>query len=302
MMIAIIYFDGRVEKVDIKDLEIFRTVVNYQNVTKAAIELNYVQSNITNRLMKLEKEFGVTLLIRTNRGVFLTSDGERFLQFANKVLSMYKETLDLFESSDSPTGHLRIGATDITTATRLPNLLMQFSECYPNVELSLVNGSSEELLKIMMKYELDGAFITDGIDQPNFHQEKLVDEELVLITHKSHPQIKTLKDLQKQTILVFKKGCTYRKKLESWMQEEGIIARKMEFGTIEGIVGCVKAGLGVALVSKLIANQLNIDENIQIHEIPEKYRTVTTVFIYRKDVPITNALKKFIQMTKKNFI
>lgn len=76
------------------------------------------------------------------------------------------------------------------------------------------------------------------------------------------------------------------------------MTRKIEFGSIEGMIGCVKAGLGVALVSKLIATQLNSDNKMQYHEVPEKCRDVTTIFIKRDDIPSTNALKKFINTTK----
>ena len=287
---------------DIKDLEIYRAVVNHKNVTKAALELNYVQSNVTSRLAKLEKEVGASLLIRTNRGVLLTTAGERFLEYADKMLHLHREVVDSLSNSDTPSGQLTIGATDITTAAWLPGILTTFLESFPLVEFSLVNGSSEDLVQDVLKYNVDGAFITDTIDQTKITQERLIIEELVLISNQEHLQIHTLKDLKNNTILVFKSGCTYRRKLESWVQEEGVVVRKVEFGTIEGMVGCVKAGLGVALVSKRIAQQLNADNKLQFHSVPEAYGFFTTVFIRRHDIPLTNALQKFIDITKECFL
>ena len=287
---------------DIKDLEIFRAVINHKNVTKAAHELNYVQSNVTSRLTKLEKEVGASLLIRTNRGVLLTAEGERFLEYADKMMQLHREVVDSLKYPDTPAGPLTIGATDITTAARLPAVLTAFLESFPLVEFSLVNGSSEDLVQDVLKFNIDGAFITDTIDQPKITQEHLIKEELVLISNQEHPQISSLTDLKKNTILVFKTGCTYRRKLEGWVKDEGVVVRKVEFGTIEGMIGCVKAGLGVALVSKLIAQQLNTDTKLQFHAVPETYRYVTTVFIRRNDMPLTNALQKFIETTKQCFI
>lgn len=287
---------------DIKDLEIYRMVVKHKNVTKAALELNYVQSNVTSRLTKLEKEVGATLLIRTNRGVLLTAEGERFLEYADKMLQLHREVVDSLSNPNIPSGQLAIGATDITTASRLPGVLIAFLESFPLVEFSLVNGSSEELVKDVLKFNIDGAFITDTIDQPKIIQESLMKEELVLISNQDHPKIHSLHDLKKNTILVFKSGCTYRRKLEAWVQEEGVVVRKVEFGTIEGMIGCVKAGLGVALVSKLIAKQLNTDFKIQFHSVPNAYRYVSTVFIRRNDIPMSNALQRFIETTKQCFL
>lgn len=287
---------------DMRDLEIFRSVVNHKNVTKAAIELNYVQSNVTSRLAKLEKEMGATLLIRTNRGVSLTAEGDQFLKYVDKMLLLYREVVDSLSNPTTPSGPLTIGATDITTAARLPAVLTTFLESFPLVELSLINGSSEDLIKEVLQYNLDGAFITDTIDEPKIVQESLIHEELVLISNKEHPPINTLKDLKKNTILVFKPGCTYRRKLEVWVKEEGVVVRKIEFGTIEGMLGCVKAGLGVALVSKLIAQQLNTDNKMKFHHVPDEYKYVTTVFIRRKDMPKTIALQTFIETTKQYFV
>lgn len=288
-------------EIDSKDLEIFRAVVNHMNVTKAANELNYVQSNITNRLIKIEKEVGSILLRRTNRGVLLTAEGERFLEYVDKMMQLHREMIDTMKHPDSPSGQLSIGATDITTAARLPVVLSTFLDCYPMVEFSLNNGSSKELVQDVLKYNIDGAFITDVINEPKILQEKLVEEELVLISNSEHPPINSLQDLKKNTVLVYKSGCTYRRKLEDWIKKEGVLVRKVEFGIIEGMIGCVKAGLGVALVSKLIAEQLNSDNKIQYHEVPEEYRYVTTVFIRRKDLPMTNALQKFLEITRQKF-
>ncbi|WP_276308583.1 LysR substrate-binding domain-containing protein [Thermoflavimicrobium daqui] len=201
-----------------------------------------------------------------------------------------------------PSGPLSIGATDITTAVRLPSVLSYFHSLYPKVNLSLMTGSTEELVNDVLKYNLDGAFITDPIDHPKIIQEPLIEEELVLIIGASHPPIQTLKDLKRRTILIFRSGCTYRTKLEQWLREEGIFPlKKVEFGTIEGMLGCVKAGLGVALVSKSIATQLEKSEFITCYSVPEKYKHVTTIFIRRDDIPVSNALNKFLKATKECF-
>ena len=78
-------------------------------------------------------------------------------------------------------------------------------------------------------------------------------------------------------------------------------SKRIEFGTIEGMIGCVKAGLGVALVSKYLAYQLNVTNTLQYHQVPEQFRYVETGFIYRKDVTPTIALQKFLDATKNYY-
>lgn len=282
---------------DLKDLEIFKEVANQKNITKTASKFNYVQSNITNRLTKLEKEVGHTLLVRTNKGVFLTNAGEIFLTYVDKIHHLYEEALQAL-NVENPTGHLSIGATDIITADRIPEILTAFLEAYPNIDLSLKNGSTEELITDILNFNLDGAFITDYIEHPSIQFQPLLMEELVLISNTAHVPINSLKDIEKGTILVFKQGCTYRRRMEDWIKQEGVLVKKIEFGTIEGMIGCVKAGLGVALISKHLADKLYTSNKLQYHTVPKRFGYVETGLIYRKDVSATIALQRFIDTTK----
>ena len=131
---------------EMKDLEIFKEVARQNNITKAAATFNYVQSNITSRLSKLEKEVGQSLLIRTNKGVFLTNEGKIFLQYVDQILHLQKEAMQAIHAQN-PSGDLAIGATDIMTATRLPNILTSFMTEFPNIRLTLKNASTEQLVK-----------------------------------------------------------------------------------------------------------------------------------------------------------
>ncbi|MEG0258862.1 MAG: LysR family transcriptional regulator [Lysinibacillus sp.] len=287
---------------DVKDLKIFQAVAQHGNFSKAAVQLNYVQSNITNRMNKLEADLKTTLFHRNNRGVILTSEGTLLLEYTERILNLFKEATEAMGNSDVPSGQLAIGATDITTAVRLPPVLAMYHQQYPEVQLSLKTGSTEELVHEVLTYKLDAAFITDAIHHPKISYEPLIEEQLVFVADKSHPPITAINDLQNRTILVFRSGCTYRAKLEQWLREEGVFpVKKMEFGTIEGMLGCVKAGLGVALVSKCIADQLAENGQINCYPVPMQQHHVTTVFIKRQDVPTSNALKKFLEATKKSF-
>ncbi|WP_416828444.1 LysR family transcriptional regulator [Ectobacillus polymachus] len=287
---------------EIKELEIFQMVANHHSISKAAEQLHYVQSNVTNRINKLELELKTSLFHRNNRGVSLTSTGEILLSFADNILKLIKEAKEAVRNPDILSGPLAIGATDITAAVRLPSVLANYHRLYPEVNLSLATGSTEELVSEVLKYNLDGSFVTNPVEHPDIIQYPLIEEELVLITDLSQPTLKSIKDLKTQTILVFRSGCTYRAKLECWLREEGILPeKKISFGTIEGILGCVKAGLGVALVSKKVGEQLENEGIVKCYPVPDKYKFVTTVFIRRHDVPVSNVLKKFLETTKNCF-
>ncbi|MGQ8972414.1 LysR family transcriptional regulator [Bacillus altitudinis] len=74
---------------DIKSLEVFKAVAIEQSITKAAQKLNYVQSNVTARIQRLEQELGVPLLYRYHKKISLTPAGRELLPYVNKLLYDY---------------------------------------------------------------------------------------------------------------------------------------------------------------------------------------------------------------------
>jgi LysR family transcriptional regulator, cell division regulator len=267
---------------DLKDLEIFRELALQLNISKTAAKFNYVQSNITNRLAKLEAEVGCNLLTRTNKGVQLTLQGQTFLNYANKVLQLHKELqFDLF--AEHAINEIKIGATDITTSSRLPHILKAFKNTYPAVKIALKNGSTAQLIKAVLNHELDGAFITNPIEHPKLDYHLVATEEVILISEKNAQPIRHLSEVQHKTMLVFSEGCTYRRLTEEWIQDEKVSINKMEMSTTESMINFVKAGLGVALLSKHIAEQSNGDQLLQFHQVPINYSNVETGFISFKN-------------------
>ena len=267
---------------DLKDLEIFRELALQLNISKTAAKFNYVQSNITNRLAKLEAEVGCNLLTRTNKGVQLTLQGQTFLNYANKVLQLHKELqFDLF--AEHAINEIKIGATDITTSSRLPHILKAFKNTYPAVKIALKNASTEQLIKAVLNHELDGAFITNSIEHPKLDYHLVATEEVILISEKNAQPIRHLSEVQYKTMLVFSEGCTYRRLTEEWIQAEKVSINKMEMSTTESMINFVKAGLGVALLSKHIAEQSNGDQLLQFHQVPINYSNVETGFISFKN-------------------
>ncbi|HZH59080.1 MAG TPA: LysR substrate-binding domain-containing protein, partial [Metabacillus sp.] len=197
-------------------------------------------------------------------------------------------------------GPLRIGATDITISIRLPEVISLFSEAYPKVDLFLNTGYTTDLVQSVLKYELDGAFVTDPVDHKNIESLPLIDEKIMLI-YKRDKNFSDFQNLNDEKLLVFGKGCTYRKKTEKYLEDTGITPnKKIEFNSFEGLVGCVKAGLGVGVVSKKIVEIIDTSL-IDYIELPKEYSMIKTVFIKRNDSADFKALTSFLNIAKKLF-
>ncbi|MDR7003042.1 LysR family transcriptional regulator [Neobacillus niacini] len=282
---------------DLHSLKIFQTVAKLGSISQAARELQYAQSNITMKIQQLESDLQTTLFHRHNRGTALTAKGSMLLTYTEKIFDLIEETKSVMNDDQTPCGPLIIGSMETTAAVRLPALLSKYHKDFPDVDLTLKTGSTEQNVQGVLQYELDGAFVAGPIEHPDLIQKDVIEEELVLITDTIHPPLSSIRDIQTKTLLVFRNGCSYRKKLEQWLHQEGVIPKKiMEFGTLDAIVGCVSAGLGVSMVPQSVVAKQIQEGTLRQHTLPNPYGKVKTVFIYRKDKYVPTSLLKFIDL------
>ncbi|WP_335872633.1 LysR family transcriptional regulator [Bacillus sp. 2205SS5-2] len=283
---------------DLQALLFFQTVAKLGSISKAARELNYAQSNLTAKIQKLESDLQTQLFYRHNRGTTLTDKGHVLLSFSIEIIQLVDEAKIAISEDQTPKGPLVIGSMETTAAVRLPALLSKFHFEYPAVDLILKTGPTAQNVQDVLQYEQDGAFVAGPIEHPDLNYKTVIEEELVLITSVSHQPLSSFKEIQNRTILVFRNGCSYRARFEEWLQYEGVIPEKiMELGTLDGIIGCVSAGLGISLLPRSVVGKYEKEGHLEQQSIPSQFGNVKTLFIYRKEKYMSPALKEFIDMS-----
>ncbi|MDH3360087.1 MAG: LysR substrate-binding domain-containing protein [Desulfobulbaceae bacterium] len=282
---------------EISDLKIFIAVARQGSISKGAKELHYVQSNVTARIKQLEEGLGTILFHRKSRGVALTTSGHLLLDYAQRIIRLSKEAEDVICHQSEPIGRLLIGSMETTAAVRLPPLLTNYHRLYPQVELNLVTGSSQELLKRLLNYEIDGALVAGDISQEVLLAEKAYEEELVLITA---GDIKELDQLANFKILVLRTDCACRGQLEKWLHSTGRLPYQIvELGSIEGIIGCVAAGMGVGFMPRPVVEKAHIQKICSLHFLPDHFGTMTTWFVRRRTDNTSKAMQAFRDLIVK---
>lgn len=276
---------------EFKDLEIFQVVAQKGTISAAARALDYVQSNVTARIQKLEVELNTPLFNRHNRGMTLTPEGKKLLVYSEKILTLTNEMKKVIQSGEEPAGKLEIGTVE--TVIQLPHILSAYSKKYRDVDLSLFSGVTEKLQEDVLNHKLDGAFVTETALHPDLVAHDVFKEELVLISDMKET---SLEQLIHEPFLCFSEGCGYRARLETWYKDENVKPQKvMEFGTLETILSSVTVGLGVTFVPKSAVVHLENRGLIQCHKLPEKYSKINTIFIRRSNSYLTSTIKKFIE-------
>lgn len=288
---------------DLQALRFFQAVAELGSISKAAREMNYAQSNLTARIQQLESDLQTKLFYRHNRGTTLTDKGKALLLYTKEIFQILDEIQNVMSDDQTPRGPLIIGSMETTAAVRLPAMLSKFHRKYPAVDLTLKTGPTQQNIQSVLQYELDGAFVAGPIDHPALTYKTVIEEELVMITDTLHQPLSSIKEIQNRTILVFRNGCSYRARFEEWLHHEGVIPEKvMEFGTLDGIIGCVSAGMGISLLPRSVVDKHMKDNQLIQHSIPNRFGKVKTIFVYRKDKYISTSLRVFIEMLTNDLL
>lgn len=270
---------------DLSALRIFKAVAEEGSVTQAAARLHRVQSNVSARLGQLEDGLGVALFHRAGRRMLITAEGERLLSYADRLLQLAEEAQAAVAGAGRPAGVLRIGAMETTAAARLPAVLAAFHGAYPEVDLQLDTAPTDPLVQSVLNHKLDVALVAAPVEREELARQAVFEEELVLLTGHAHPPVTSPHDVARRAMLAFRTGCAYRRRLETWFAENSVpLARVSEFGTFEAIIGCVAAGMGVAVMPREIMQLRDYRGTVAMHPLPDHIARVQTLLVWRSDV------------------
>ncbi|WP_114394441.1 LysR family transcriptional regulator [Oleisolibacter albus] len=283
---------------DSTDLGFFLAVVDEGGVTAAARRLNCVQSNVTARIRGLEAALGTPLFHRSGRNLVLSRAGEVLLPQARRVVAALADAraaLRDLRNPASPCGPLAIGSMETTAAVRLPTVLASFHRAFPAVELSLQTGATGPLLADVLGYRLDAAFVAGPVDHPDLEMLAMGEEEMMLATAMEVGGLSQALHAADLRILAFRRGCAYRERQEGLLAALDIRhARVQEFGTLDGIIGGVAAGIGVALLPRASVEGSRLHASVRLHPVPPPWDLAPTLLVRRRDTTLTGALARFI--------
>lgn len=260
-------------------LRTFQTVVEEGGILAASRKLNTVQSNVTGRIRRLEEELGTELFFRKGRGLELAPPGKVLLDYARRMLMLERQTSAAVRQVGESAGELRIGAMETFAALHLPNALKAVRTTHPQLELRVFADTTSTLTEKVLDHKLDCAFVAGPVIHPDLQFDELVSEELVLV-HAAGTDPVML------PLILFREGCAYRTRALAWQRKQGhAVADAMEFGTLEGILGCVAVGLGWTLMPRRVAELSGHAPELVIATLPEEFSHVPTGMISLRDAP-----------------
>ena len=159
---------------DTKHLQCFLTVARLLNFSEAANFLNYSQSTVSDQVRSLEEQLGVKLFERVGKKVYVSSQGNRLLPLAERMVRTAEEIDGVFAKEAMISGSLTLGAAESLCAFWLPPVLKQYRSLYPNVRVLIKVGSCPEFKHWLQQNLIDVAFgLSNEAEQPQLRQIEL---------------------------------------------------------------------------------------------------------------------------------
>ena len=265
---------------ELADLAIFRTVVDEGGIVKAARKLHRVPSGVTTRVKQLEASVGAQLFYRDRQRLFLSPAGALLLDYADQLLRLSAEAKAVVSGSP-PSGVLRLGALESTTASRLPDVLAAYHGACPDVRVELRTGTNDALTVAVAAREIDAAFVAEVPLDRNLAAMPLFAERLVIISSAAHQRIARPQDVEGDSVIAFPNGCAYRRVLQRWLgTARAASVRVLELGSYHAIVACVASGTGIALVPESVLDTVRHAQVLR-HALPKVLSHLTTPLIWR---------------------
>lgn len=203
---------------DLKELTTFRTVIQEGTFSRAADQLHYAQSTVTNQIQRLEKELGIQLFKR-GWDAELTEAGKIYAAEVDHLIAHWQYVRDQAQQlQQEERGVLRIGMIESTCTTLLPTMMQRFAQHKPGIQCELTIANTDTLAQSLRDGRIELAICGEPPAMDVLHFEPLYEEEIVFIVHEQHPLAQkgklTEDDLQQYPLTVGGRSCLYHLRLE----------------------------------------------------------------------------------------
>lgn len=229
-----------------KDWLLLVTLDQERNITKAAEKLYISQPALSYRIKKIEEYFNASLFVRERTGIRLTHIGDVVIKYAKEMLAKLTTLHDTIQLMDKDVkGTIKIGVASTFGQYILPELLRQFLELYPEVNVDIVTGLSTDIYKKLENGDIHLAIIRG--------EQKWEEERLLLTTEPiclvAKQQI-TIDDLQNIPRIKYETDPYLMDLINNWLKDRCIKEKStsMSVDSLETGKELVRTGIGYTIL------------------------------------------------------
>lgn len=285
--------------------KVFYQVARNLNFSQAAKELYISQSAVSQNIKNLEDELNTELFIRSTKNVELTKAGQVLFEHIEPAFNLIENgEKSIKEINALKKGEIHIGANDTISKDFLLPYLNNFHQLHPEIQIQITNRTSSSCIELLQQNKVDliisnlpNLKITDQMEV-----QKIYSFNDIFIAGKEFKEImgqeQSLTMLKNYPLLMLEPKTTTRKFLDKLLSELGIeITAAIELGSVDLLIEMAKIGLGIAFVPEYCLN-LSSKDLFEV-KIKEKLPARELAVVRMKNIPLSNAAEKFLQLLTK---
>ncbi|MFF7945651.1 LysR family transcriptional regulator [Streptomyces griseorubiginosus] len=288
-----------------QQLQYFVAVAETRHFTRAAETVHVAQPSLSQQIRALERELGADLFLRARGNITLTDAGEALLPLARRILADADTARhEVQELVQLRSGRIRLGATPSLCTGLLPDVLRAFHDRYPGIRLMIEEGGSHDLVRLLARGALDLALVVLPLPTPSpaLTTVELLREDLVVVSSPEGPapggpgrRTVRVADLASAPLVMFRHGYDLRELTVAACRAEGFEPDfAVEGGEMDAVLGFVRAGLGVAVVPRMVATRAGRGLRVTPLARPGLHRTIALA--HRSDVAPPRAARELQRM------
>ena len=289
---------------DLSGLATLKAVVELGGVAEAGQKLCVGQPAVTKRLRALDNCYGVDLMHRKGRRLELTPAGERVYAYARLTLDHQTSLLDDLASLRVGQNRLRLEVTSAIGEHMLPDLLLRFTDTYPEYQIESRMGYTRRIQTRLATGLSDLALLELAPDHPDILVQKWLDDEVVLVCGSAHPlwgsSLIPLTELNKWSYVLREQRSSTRITLDNALHDIGIeqLPIAMEVGSTDTIVEMLQRGRHVSFLPRFVVDEALHTDSLYHIKI-QGLRINRTLWIARTRSNLNNAASEaFIQLLR----
>ncbi len=238
----------------IVQLRIFSTIAEMKNFTDVAVHLGITQSAVSHALSSLEKELGLPLINRDRRGIVPTDAGERILGHAREILVRSDRIQEVVAGlSGLRIGKVRVGTLQSAAIRLLPGVISTLRQKYPCLEVSLFEGTDQEIQDWLVSDTVDVGVMTAPCD--HLESIPLLEDRFFALFPEAHPlgdrPSLCFDDLKSEPFIRSTGTCGTLVISDLLQRDHGKDKKVVEPHNISTVAAMLRAGVGCAILPEL---------------------------------------------------
>ncbi|AIS14393.1 LysR family transcriptional regulator [Pseudomonas chlororaphis] len=290
---------------NLKFLETFVWVARLKSFRLTADKLFTTQASISSRIAVLEGELGVKLFLRDSRGVSLTPEGLKVLDYAEQMMDTMQALKQSIETRSSKVGRIRIGVMDTVIHTWLSPLVARMMDSYPQVEIELVADTSLNLCDQLQKGFLDLVLQTDLLRQESIRSLELASHPMgwIVASHSIYNrEYANLAELARERIITYSKNSLPHQEVLSLMQANGVSAPRLNcVNSVSAITRLLRDGFGIGALPPVLVSEELARGELTLLAIDQRPPNLQVVVSWRVGVDLVEEVVVLCQQVLESY-